>query len=67
MTEEEARKKLCPFRSGIGGMGGHVNVNCCTSMCMMWQWEKGTATVNGVLQENVQLDIGYCGLAGRGE
>ena len=70
MTENEAREKLCPFRTenvvdwntdrGTVLVG---SANCIASDCMAWRWE------------DVEFDLpepplpseleGYCGLAGK--
>ena len=70
-TEEEAKKKWCPFvRSGLVN-GASVNRNledvetsfiswdgentCLGSKCMMWRWVDGEGNVKG--------QQGSCGLA----
>ena len=74
MNEDEARTKWCPmaiyirFATAEERPSAHnhrVGSECIASDCMMWRWEKGTAIVDGGLQADVQLDIGYCGLAGK--
>ena len=62
MTEDEAKKKMCPQSlSPISdGMGCITNCDCfCIgSQCMAWRWD--VKPVDGLMN-----GIGYCGLAGK--
>jgi len=61
MTEDEAKKKWCPWVY----LATTHNINCCASDCMMWRWkeEKGRFVAEGIVEE---IPIyGYCGLAGK--
>jgi len=67
LTEEEAKKKLCPIYDcalaicivihGKALAEKHENAKLCgASGCMMWRWD--VITVKG-------QDTGYCGLGGK--
>ena len=53
MTEEEAKKKICPM-----SMNGDQYMRCIASRCMAWRWEQ-TAI------EYEDPTRGFCGLAGK--
>lgn len=63
MTEEQAQEKWCP-QSTVGAL-------CMASKCMAWRWSK-KVTYGKPLQhvpfkprvEKIEMDGGYCGLAG---
>lgn len=77
MTEQEARKKWCPFarRGAVLDENYVAAVNrlsdmdnwpkCIASDCMAWRWseelDKGWAGKDGTNKTN----DGYCGLAGK--
>ncbi len=54
MTEEEAKKKVCPYKILAWAMN-KCDANCETSSCMMWRGSKNS------LGEKE----GYCGLGGK--
>lgn len=69
MTEDEAKKKWCPFSRILlenGTVGAAVNryegvpeaARCLGSACMAWRWSR-QRPIN-----TDQLSSGYCGLAG---
>ena len=71
MTEDEARKKWCPFARIHGGYASFNRSKirlenipqslCIASDCMMWRW--GDIKYEGPTGEGIQH--GYCGLAGK--
>ncbi len=67
MTEEEAKRKICPtagvWKADDGGF--FFKKSCIASDCMMWRWaeEKGRFVSEGLVEEIAIY--GFCGLAGR--
>ena len=63
MTEDEAKKKLCPSLVLIAGykFGAPQKMPyCIASACMMWRWEEQCEQcLNAGLMES-----GYCGVGG---
>lgn len=58
MTEDEARKKWCPFV-----MADNLTpALCIASECMAWRWDAGENVAN---PNRHNTDHGYCGLAGK--
>ena len=49
MTEEEAKKKVCPYKILAWAMN-KCDANCEGAGCMMWRWGK---------QEEIEIDRGY--------
>lgn len=73
MTEEEARKKWCPFTRSITttvddipSTNGSLKFECIASACMAWRWKpKVRVAIDGeVVGYDPDDTNGYCGLAG---
>ena len=71
LTEEEARKKWCPFVSMDGHnriipYGGAVHTaHCIASECMAWRWRAEPETTADPETTSILVrERGYCGLAG---
>jgi len=60
VTEEQAKKKLCPSSYPDPNVQG----DCLASECMAWRWIDPDTfqTATGV---RPQVKLGYCGKAGR--
>lgn len=63
LTEEDARKKYCPFRREA------AVTTCRASDCMGWRWERLQHAESGLMTPEPQPRYqgkawGYCGLAG---
>jgi hypothetical protein len=56
MTEEEAKKKACPYKILAWAMN-KCSANCETSECMMWRYYSPS---NSLGERS-----GYCGLGGK--
>lgn len=62
LTQEEAKKKICPHMTygkyTAANPGGHENYsreNCFVDNCMAWRWAGNLPST----------EKGYCGLSGR--
>lgn len=72
MTEEDAKKKWCPFNISIliplgmdkvaEGIKMEQDTNCIASDCMMWQ--EGNPTVIYGIAIEIIYNNGHCGLIG---
>jgi hypothetical protein len=63
MTENEAKKKVCPFKI-LAWTSNKCSANCETSECMMWRWHNHGAEVDGKYDANYPVE-GHCGLGGK--
>ena len=59
MTEEEAKKKVCPYKIIAWAMN-KCDANCEASTCMMWRWHGGRRP-----EKQMEAARGYCGLGGK--
>lgn len=75
-TEDEARKKWCPFARVIDDLSGAASsarlrdgtVKCIASECMAWRWIDVTEQNDNptVADRTVKSSVrGFCGLAGQ--
>jgi hypothetical protein len=60
LTEDEARKFLCPVT--FGRDTGSPD-RCIASKCIAWRWRRRYA--DDAREAHIQHATGYCGLAGK--
>ena len=60
MTEEEAKKKVCPFKI-LAWAANKCDANCEGAGCMMWRWHNRGAEVDGKYDASYPTE-GHCGL-----
>lgn len=81
MTEEEAKKKWCPFArqmatldkakvpfaiASVNRMHGGSFITCFASACMAWRWAHEKHTCGATCEADCRFaDDGHCGLAGK--
>lgn len=53
-TEEEAKEKICPFRSG------NTQIYCQGSDCMKWLWNRKPKYSNNIIVGYEYIDKGSC-------
>ena len=73
MTEEEARKTICPkYKAGVlanpsceyypADLNKLDDIKCDGSVCMMWRWSQYEGDHLNVITSTTH---GYCGLGGK--
>ncbi len=65
LTEEETKKKWCPFANArlIRPETAALNDCCLASECMAWRWGAPLYADSDEVEPTVK--VGFCGLAGK--